>query len=136
MNSYTVKIRYNFAMLWVKTIWLFFDTIYQDIFKSTTSRHCISLLNIICILQLPLLKRIVLRTSNKFQNLFSSVTNLFQFCLTKCRTSSLVSKVYTLAHLLNSHFQENLGQSVASLIRFSFFVLFLTSSRPKLSHPY
>lgn len=49
--------------------------------------HCVS-----CCLQpekLPVLKRIVLRTSSSFHNLFSSVTNLFQFCLAKCRTSSL-----------------------------------------------
>lgn len=49
--------------------------------------HCVS-----CCLQpekLPILKRSVLRTSNSFHNLFSSVTNLFQFCLAKCRTSSL-----------------------------------------------
>jgi len=41
-------------------------------------------------LQLSLIKRIILRMSNTFPYLFAPVTNLFEFCLIKCRTSSQV----------------------------------------------
>ena len=44
------------------------------------------------VLQQQLLRKILSRASDTFPNLFAAVTDQFELCLTKCRTSSEVGQ--------------------------------------------
>ena len=71
----------------------------DDIFKSAIlypSIQCVNCKPAMFVLQQPILKRVLQQANDSVDKLIASVSDHFELCLAKCRTSSRVSQNYTM----------------------------------------